>query len=108
MFVIHVEAFDWNCQQHITPRFTEKQIRSVLAPWKGGCRNWNRKTQRSRANSHDFAGQAIPFDPQQLNGDNTILWSAVRPSAYFLVVGLSGCYPARCIVPMSFRLARKS
>jgi hypothetical protein len=30
-FVIHVEAFDWNCQQHITPRFTEEQIRSVLA-----------------------------------------------------------------------------
>jgi uncharacterized protein len=32
VFVIHVEAFDWNCQQHITPRFTEEQIRSVLAP----------------------------------------------------------------------------
>jgi hypothetical protein len=32
VFVIHVEAFDWNCQQHITPRFTEEQLRSVLAP----------------------------------------------------------------------------
>jgi predicted pyridoxine 5'-phosphate oxidase superfamily flavin-nucleotide-binding protein len=32
VFVIHVEAFDWNCQQHITPRFTEGQIREVLAP----------------------------------------------------------------------------
>ncbi len=32
VFVVHVEAFDWNCQQHITPRFTEEQIRSVLAP----------------------------------------------------------------------------
>ncbi len=31
MFVIRVEAFDWNCQQHITPRFTEEQIRDVLA-----------------------------------------------------------------------------
>jgi predicted pyridoxine 5'-phosphate oxidase superfamily flavin-nucleotide-binding protein len=31
-FVIHVAAFDWNCQQHITPRFTEEQIRSSLAP----------------------------------------------------------------------------
>ncbi len=32
VFVIHVDAFDWNCQQHITPRFTEEQIRAALAP----------------------------------------------------------------------------
>ncbi|MEM7395805.1 MAG: pyridoxamine 5'-phosphate oxidase family protein [Verrucomicrobiota bacterium] len=28
-FIIEVEAFDWNCPQHITPRFTETQIRSL-------------------------------------------------------------------------------
>ena len=32
VYVIHVEAFDWNCQQHIIPRFTEEEIRDVLAP----------------------------------------------------------------------------
>ena len=32
-YVIHVEAFDWNCQQHITPRFTVEQIREELAPF---------------------------------------------------------------------------
>jgi hypothetical protein len=32
VFVIHVEAFDWNCQQHITPRFTEEQIHELLQP----------------------------------------------------------------------------
>ena len=32
VFVIHVDAFDWNCQQHITPRFTEEQIRAALSP----------------------------------------------------------------------------
>lgn len=26
VFVIHVEAYDWNCQQHITPRYTSEQI----------------------------------------------------------------------------------
>jgi uncharacterized protein len=31
-FVIAVEAFDWNCPQHITPRFTQAEIGSVLAP----------------------------------------------------------------------------
>ena len=25
-FVLHIEAFDWNCPQHITPRFTEVEI----------------------------------------------------------------------------------
>jgi predicted pyridoxine 5'-phosphate oxidase superfamily flavin-nucleotide-binding protein len=32
VFVIDVEASDWNCQQHITPRYTEEQIRVALAP----------------------------------------------------------------------------
>lgn len=31
-FVIHVEAFDWNCPQHITPRYTETEVRSIIAP----------------------------------------------------------------------------
>jgi hypothetical protein len=26
VFVVHVEAFDWNCQQHIIPRYTAEQI----------------------------------------------------------------------------------
>lgn len=33
VFLIHVEATDWNCQQHITPRFTEDEIRGALQPW---------------------------------------------------------------------------
>jgi uncharacterized protein len=31
-FVIHVEAFDWNCPQHITPRYTEAEIDRLIAP----------------------------------------------------------------------------
>jgi predicted pyridoxine 5'-phosphate oxidase superfamily flavin-nucleotide-binding protein len=30
--VIHVEAFDWNCPQHITPRYTEEELAKVLEP----------------------------------------------------------------------------
>jgi predicted pyridoxine 5'-phosphate oxidase superfamily flavin-nucleotide-binding protein len=30
--VIHVEAFDWNCQQHITPRYSEEELTQALAP----------------------------------------------------------------------------
>ena len=32
-YVITVEAFDWNCPQHITPRFTAEQIQESLAPF---------------------------------------------------------------------------
>jgi ferredoxin-NADP reductase len=31
-FVIHIEAFDWNCPQHITPRYTEADIESLTSP----------------------------------------------------------------------------
>jgi predicted pyridoxine 5'-phosphate oxidase superfamily flavin-nucleotide-binding protein len=34
-FVLHLEAFDWNCPQHITQRFTEAEIDSALAPIRG-------------------------------------------------------------------------
>ena len=30
--VLHVEAFDWNCPQHITPRYTVEEIREMNAP----------------------------------------------------------------------------
>ena len=32
VFMIRIDAFDWNCTQHIIPRFTEEQIREALAP----------------------------------------------------------------------------
>lgn len=32
VYVIRIEAFDWNCQQHIIPRFTVEEIKSVLEP----------------------------------------------------------------------------
>lgn len=31
-FLLHLEAFDWNCPQHITPRFTEPEIAAASAP----------------------------------------------------------------------------
>jgi hypothetical protein len=31
-FRVRLEAFDWNCRQHITPRFTEAEVASALEP----------------------------------------------------------------------------
>ncbi|MEP7042001.1 MAG: pyridoxamine 5'-phosphate oxidase family protein [Dokdonella sp.] len=30
--IIGVEAFDWNCPQHITRRFTEEEVQTAIAP----------------------------------------------------------------------------
>ena len=30
VFLIHVEAYDWNCPQHITPRYTAEEIREGM------------------------------------------------------------------------------
>jgi predicted pyridoxine 5'-phosphate oxidase superfamily flavin-nucleotide-binding protein len=30
--ILHVEAFDWNCQQHIPQRFTMDEIKQMIAP----------------------------------------------------------------------------
>lgn len=32
VFVIDVEAFDWNCPQHVTPRYTAAQVEEITAP----------------------------------------------------------------------------
>ncbi|WP_332855819.1 pyridoxamine 5'-phosphate oxidase family protein [Duganella sp. S19_KUP01_CR8] len=31
-FIITVEGYDWNCPQHITPRYTEQEITGMTAP----------------------------------------------------------------------------
>jgi uncharacterized protein len=30
--IIEVSAYDWNCPQHITPRFTESEVETAVAP----------------------------------------------------------------------------
>jgi predicted pyridoxine 5'-phosphate oxidase superfamily flavin-nucleotide-binding protein len=32
ILLLHLEAFDWNCPQHITPRFTEAEIALTTQP----------------------------------------------------------------------------
>jgi len=31
VFLLHLEAFDWNCPQHITPRFTGSELEEAFA-----------------------------------------------------------------------------
>jgi predicted pyridoxine 5'-phosphate oxidase superfamily flavin-nucleotide-binding protein len=47
-YVIRVEAFDWNCPQYITPRFTEEQIREALAPFEKRQEELERENEKLR------------------------------------------------------------
>jgi predicted pyridoxine 5'-phosphate oxidase superfamily flavin-nucleotide-binding protein len=31
-YLLHLEHFDWNCPQHITPRFTEAEVATAVQP----------------------------------------------------------------------------
>jgi uncharacterized protein len=48
VYVIHVEAFDWNCQQHIVPRFTAEEIQQALAPAERRLQELEQENQRLR------------------------------------------------------------
>jgi predicted pyridoxine 5'-phosphate oxidase superfamily flavin-nucleotide-binding protein len=49
--VIHVEAFDWNCPQHITPRYTEQELTQVLEPIRQRLEALEAENKRLRASA---------------------------------------------------------
>jgi predicted pyridoxine 5'-phosphate oxidase superfamily flavin-nucleotide-binding protein len=53
--IIHVEAFDWNCPQHITPRFTQEELAGTLAPIRQRMEALEAENARLRALSGDAA-----------------------------------------------------
>lgn len=48
VYVIRVEAFDWNCPQHITPRFTAEQIQEALALFERRLEELERENEKLR------------------------------------------------------------
>lgn len=59
-FVIEVEAFDWNCPQHITPRFTQAEVEHELTE----LRAQNQHLQDRLAGSVDWQpAAALPNPP---------------------------------------------
>lgn len=46
--IIRVEAFDWNCPQHITQRFTQDELEHALAPVRDEIASLREENQRLR------------------------------------------------------------
>ena len=45
-FLISIEAFDWNCSQHITPRFTAAEVSAAIAPLQRQIREIEKLVER--------------------------------------------------------------
>jgi len=50
-FVIDIEAYDWNCPQHITPRFTEAEIEQAVQPLRDELEQLRQELARLRSAS---------------------------------------------------------
>ncbi len=48
VYVIRVEALDWNCQQHIIPRYTAEEIREALVPAEKRMQELEKENERLR------------------------------------------------------------
>lgn len=54
VFVIHMEAYDWNCPQHITPRYTAEEIREAVQDVEGRVRSLETENEELRQEIKDL------------------------------------------------------
>jgi len=62
VFVIHLEAFDWNCQQHITPRYTRDEIQRALEPIETRMQELEEENERLRSEVARASAKAATAD----------------------------------------------
>ena len=54
-FLLHLETFDWNCPQHITPRFTIEEIETAMSPLRARIAELEAENQALRARAVPYA-----------------------------------------------------
>lgn len=63
-FIISVEGYDWNCPQHITPRFTEDELQGAIGPLKAQIAELKEALKAARnAAPIEAPGAALPVEP---------------------------------------------
>ena len=56
VFTLEVEAFDWNCPQFITPRFSEDEVRTIITPQFDALKEENETLKARLAKLENDAG----------------------------------------------------
>jgi uncharacterized protein len=59
VFVIHVEAYDWNCPQHITPRYTGEEIREGMRSIEQRVERLDTENRALRAEIAELKGKVL-------------------------------------------------
>jgi ferredoxin-NADP reductase len=81
-FIIDVEAFDWNCPQHITQRFTLTEVEDQLATLRAENERLNRLVNGSRESRTATVSRAQPQLPEVLGeGPLELVVSGIRQLA---------------------------
>jgi predicted pyridoxine 5'-phosphate oxidase superfamily flavin-nucleotide-binding protein len=65
-FIFHLDAFDWNCPQHITPRFTQTELAAALEPVKQKIADLERENATLKERlllAEAKGGRPAPGDP---------------------------------------------
>jgi predicted pyridoxine 5'-phosphate oxidase superfamily flavin-nucleotide-binding protein len=57
VFVLRLAAFDWNCPQHITPRFTEAEVAAAMAPLRDRLTSLEAENEQLRASLAGSKGE---------------------------------------------------
>ncbi|MBE1489645.1 pyridoxamine 5'-phosphate oxidase family protein [Plantactinospora soyae] len=67
LITVDVHSYDWNCPQHITPRYSEAELADALAPVRDELARLRADNQALRAQLHDSAlgRQPRPEDAQR-------------------------------------------
>lgn len=47
--ILHIEAFDWNCPQHITPRYTIDEIKRIVQPMNDHIEKLEKEIEKLKA-----------------------------------------------------------
>jgi predicted pyridoxine 5'-phosphate oxidase superfamily flavin-nucleotide-binding protein len=54
-FTLRLHAFDWNCPQHIAPRFTADEIEAAIAPLRARLRDLEAENARLRSEKESLS-----------------------------------------------------
>lgn len=57
VFVLRLAAFDWNCPQHITPRFSEAEVAAAMAPLRDRLTSLEAENEKLRARLASSKGE---------------------------------------------------
>ena len=56
--LVTVEAFDWNCRQHIVPRYTAEEVESAVAPLRARLAELEQRLARKASAPDEGTGEA--------------------------------------------------